>query len=120
MDAVTDAEGHDLGFIEVYRANHVWLDRDVPLSIRVDGVVKGELMPHEHLQVRAQPGFHLVDVESPEGRSKEIEIRVSAGSSAELVCKAWPGAACFNPLLLGRSAHYRLRPAKPGVTPGSG
>ena len=117
---MTNAQSDDQGFIEIYRANHMWSDRSVPLSFRVDRIVKGEVMPHEHLQVRTQPGTHLVDVESPAGRSKEIEIRVSAGTTTDVVCKAWPGAAWFNPLLLGRSLHYRLRPARPGVASGSG
>jgi hypothetical protein len=67
---VTNEEDYEPGFIVIYRSNHVWLDRDVPLSFRIDDVVEGEVMPHQHLQVRAQPGTHLVEVESPEGRSK--------------------------------------------------
>ena len=57
-------------------------------------------------------GRCVVSVEGTEGRSRELEIHVSAGRATDLVCTAWLGAAWFNPLLLGRALHYRLRLAK--------
>ncbi len=46
--------------------------------------------------------------------SNVVENDVAPTQTAELACSTRPGSAAFNPLLLGRAFHLKLRSVDPG------
>ena len=96
-------------WIELFRANHGYVDRTTPAVLLIDDAESGSVLPNESLRVEVSPGRHRVQVGTFDAWSKPLEIVADAGSVVGLKMSAWPGAAWLNPLLLGRSIHYRLR-----------
>ena len=96
------------GLVELYRANHGWVDRNKAFEVLVDGVAQASVYPRQHAEIRLQEGSHQIAVEFEDQRSKPIEIEVVAGATKRLVCSSRPGAAWFNPLLMGRAITLKL------------
>jgi hypothetical protein len=61
------------------------------------------------LKIEVAAGSHEVQAASPEAWSRTVAVEVEPGHTLKLRVSSWPGAAWFNPLLLGRTIHLRLR-----------
>ena len=96
------------GRVELYRANHGWVDRNKAFQVLVDGVTQASVYPRQHAEIRLQEGSHQIAVAFEDQRSKPIDVEVLAGATKRLVCSSRPGAAWFNPLLLGRAIRLKL------------
>jgi hypothetical protein len=103
------ASGENAAWIEVVRVNHGFVDRKTPAVLLIDDVEGGTVMPGESLKVFVTAGPHQVQVGTFDAWSNVLEVVTEAGAVTGLKMTARPGAAWFNPLLLGRAVHYRLR-----------
>ena len=59
-------------------------------------------------------GSHRIQVRIDDMASREKELTVKEGETVDLGCRARPGAAFFNPLLIGKP--IRLSPRRAGWT----
>jgi hypothetical protein len=96
-------------WMQLVRVNHGFVDRKTPAVLLIDDVESGSVMPGESLKVSVTPGSHRVQVGTFDDWSNVLEVVSEAGVVIGLKMTARPGAAWFNPLLLGRAVHYRLR-----------
>jgi len=56
-------------------------------------------------------GNHRIQVRIDDMASREMELTVKEGETVDLGCRARPGAAFFNPLLIGKPIRLFLRRA---------
>jgi hypothetical protein len=74
----------------------------------IDDIAHGNLLPYETLEVEVSPGPHRARIVSEEDSSRELSVNVTREKKIRLRVTSRPGAAWFNPLLIGRAVHLRL------------
>ena len=112
-NASNQVNGTGDGWVELYRTNHVGIDRTLPVTLMIDNTSAGSVLPYERLEVEVPTGPHKLRAKSEEGSSKELTIVVEYGQRVELTVTSWPGIARLNPLFLGKYAtRLRLRIVK--------
>lgn len=99
----------DIGWVEVYRANHGFFDRRTPATLTIDGVPRGSVMPYEYLEVEVHAGLHKVRGQCDDDVSNELELSILPKHQTHVTLTSRPGSAWFNPLLLGKVIRLRLR-----------
>jgi hypothetical protein len=101
--------------IRIVRGAHVIVDMNIAYDVLVDDEVVGTLRANGSFSCAVAPGPHRVQVRFlPEKEaSNVVEIEVAPTQTAELACSTRPGSAAFNPLLLGRAFHLKLRSVEP-------
>lgn len=102
-------EGMSLGLVRLYRSNHGWVDRKLPFDVYVDGSQQATILPREFTDLRLPEGTHRIEVSCIDEGIASIEVAVVPERTKYLICSSRPGAAWFNPLLLGRWARVRIR-----------
>ena len=97
--------------IRIVRGAHVIVDMNLAYDVLVDDEMVGTLPANRSFTCTVAPGPHRVQVRFlPEKEASNVmEIDVAPTQTAELACSTRPGSTAFNPLLLGRAFHLKLR-----------
>jgi hypothetical protein len=94
------------GLIELYRTNHVGIDRHTPVELWIDNVPRGEVLPYETMETAIVGEPHRVEVKAQDAVSKELHLEVAPDEKVRLTVSSRPGMAWFNSLLLGKACVY--------------
>jgi hypothetical protein len=105
----------DMALMDLYRENHVGVDRNVPAYLWIDNVPRGRVLPGDTLQTELEPGQHRLEVKADDAKAKPLVVDVEPGAGIQLVltlpdrlgvaelsrvCKSGSHAADSNPLTL--------------------
>jgi hypothetical protein len=99
--------------IELYRANHVGIDRLSPAELWVDNIPRGSVLPGDTLECAVEAGSHRVQVKAEDATSKETMFALAPNERLRLTVSSRPGMAWFNSLLLGKAVKLRLSRTEP-------
>ena len=98
----------DTGWIELYRANQIGIDRLARAELWVDNVPRGSVLPGETIECAIGAGSHRVQTKAEDAAAKEVTFEVAPNERLRLTVSSRPGLAWFNSLLLGKSVRLRL------------
>ena len=99
--------------IELYRANHGGIDRNIPVELWIDNVPRGSVLPYETIDLVTEAGPHRIEVKAEDASSKGMDFEIAANETLRLTVSSRPGIAWFNSLLLGKAVRLRLRRTNP-------
>ena len=101
--------------VRIVRGAHVIWDMNLAYDVLVDEHVVGTLRANDSFSCEVSPGNHRIQVkyEPEDEKSNVVEVNVGPSQTAELTCSTRPGLATFNPLLIGRLFHLKLRVIAP-------
>jgi hypothetical protein len=98
----------DMTLLDLYRENHVGVDRNIPVYLWIDNVPRGSVLPCDTLQTELEPGPHRLEVKADDAKAKPLVVDVEPGAPIHLVLTSRPGWGLMNSFGFGSAVRMRL------------